>query len=122
MTPDRSRFPERVYGSGSEPDVRFSLANERTFLAWISSALALISVGVALESLAVALQPQLRLASSLVLIGLGVVCPLQAWSRWVQVEVALRHNRPLPPGRLVLVLALGVGLAALLALLGVLMK
>lgn len=29
--------------SGQEPDYRFSLANERTFLAWIRSALALMA-------------------------------------------------------------------------------
>ena len=37
MSPDRPRsgrrFPRWVYGVGTEPDARFSLANERTFLA-----------------------------------------------------------------------------------------
>ncbi|WP_157593348.1 YidH family protein, partial [Sedimentibacter sp. B4] len=46
----RPRFPRSVYARGSEPDARFSLANERTFLAWISAGLALISVGVGLDS------------------------------------------------------------------------
>lgn len=43
------RFPRRVFGQGTEPDARFTLANERTFLAWIGVSLALISVGVALS-------------------------------------------------------------------------
>lgn len=36
---------------GTEPDYRFTLANERTFLAWIRTALALIAGGVAVAQL-----------------------------------------------------------------------
>ena len=39
----------RVLGPGVEPDPRFSLANERTFLAWIRTGLALIAGGVAIR-------------------------------------------------------------------------
>ena len=49
------RFPRRVYGAGQEPDVRFSLANERTFLAWVRTSLALVAGGVALEALGLGL-------------------------------------------------------------------
>ena len=48
---DERRFPRWVYGVGTEPDARFSLANERTFLAWIRTSLALLAGGVALEAL-----------------------------------------------------------------------
>ena len=48
MTP--SRFPRRVYGVGSEPDPRFTLANERTFLAWIRTSLALLAGAAAVTS------------------------------------------------------------------------
>jgi putative membrane protein len=34
---------------GTEPDYRFTLANERTFLAWIRTALALLAGGVLLH-------------------------------------------------------------------------
>jgi putative membrane protein len=56
-----ARFPRWVCGEGSEPDPRFTLANERTFLAWIRTALALPAGGVALEALTVSLLPGLRL-------------------------------------------------------------
>ena len=35
---------------GEAPDYRFSLANERTFLAWIRTALGFLAAGVALIS------------------------------------------------------------------------
>src|SRR4051812_33113486 len=88
---DERRFPRWVYGTGSDPDARFSLANERTFLAWIRTSLALLAGGVALEALRVGFQPQLRLAASILLTVAGIArscgasrtpsapSPLRAW-------------------------------------------
>ena len=45
------RWPGWVYDDGDEPDPRFSFANERTFLAWVRTALALLAGGVALHVL-----------------------------------------------------------------------
>ncbi|MGH3240919.1 MAG: YidH family protein, partial [Spirillospora sp.] len=42
------RWTDRLLAEGSDPDPRFSLANERTFLAWIRTALALIAAGIGL--------------------------------------------------------------------------
>ena len=36
---------------GHEPDYRFTLANERTFLAWIRTSLGLMAVGLAVAQL-----------------------------------------------------------------------
>lgn len=116
----RQRFPASVYARGSEPDARFSLANERTFLAWMSTGLALLSVGVGLEAFGLSLHPGLRLAASLVLIVMGIASPLYAWWGWMRVETALRENRPLPSLSHGLVLAVGLGVAGVLILLGVL--
>jgi len=113
---DESRFPQSVYARGSEPDARFSLANERTFLAWISAGLALISVGVGLESLALNLQAGLRLAASIVLVAAGLACPVQAWFGWARAEAALRERRPLPFAPLLVVLPIALGLAGVLVL------
>lgn len=115
------RFPRSVYSRGVEPDARFTLANERTFLAWIGVGLALISVGVGLESLALNLNPGFRLAASIVLIVGGLACPVQAWFGWMKVEIALREGRPLPFPALVVVLPVILGIAAVLALLGLVM-
>lgn len=46
-----TRWPGAVYDEGEEPDPRFSLANERTFLAWLRTALALLAGGVAVRAL-----------------------------------------------------------------------
>lgn len=116
-TTDR-RFPKSVYGGGTEPDVRFSLANERTFLAWIRTSLALIASGVALEAFDIPIDSRLSLAASLVLITLGAVAPVQAWVGWMRTEGALRRAQPLPPPILSLPVGLGVTIAGLLIAIG----
>jgi putative membrane protein len=118
-SPDR-RFPRSVFRQGSEPDVRFSLANERTFLAWTRTALALIAGGVALEALALDMYAPLRLAASLVLIVTGIVLPVIAWFEWSRVERAMRLGRPLPHPPTGIVLALAVVASGVLVLLAVL--
>src|SRR6478735_11148381 len=51
-SPPDDRRPRSVYGVGTEPDARFSLANERTALAWVRTGLGLVAGGVALTSFA----------------------------------------------------------------------
>lgn len=117
-----SRFPRGVYGVGEQPDPRFSLANERTFLAWVRTGLALLAAGVALESLQLPLQPALRLAASLVLVALGLLAPVQAWRGWSRDERAMRLGEPLAAPSLALPLALGCSLAGALVLLGIVLR
>ncbi|WP_448629052.1 YidH family protein [Cellulomonas soli] len=114
----RDRFPRWVYGTGSDPDPRFSLANERTFLAWVRTGLALLAGGVALEALSVPLEPRLRTAAAVVLIVLGIVGPVLAWIGWARAERAMRQDRPLPAPAAFGVLVLGVLLVGVLVLWG----
>ena len=116
------RFPQQVYSHGSEPDPRFSLANERTFLAWMTTGLALVSVGVGLEAFGLSLHHGLRLAASTVLVLLGIVLPIHAWFGWMRVESAMRDRRPLPSLTMGLVLAVGLAIAGLLVLLALLAR
>jgi putative membrane protein len=108
------RFPRWVYDRGEEPDPRFSLANERTYLAWIRTALALIAGGVALEALGLPLHPVLRLTASIILILLGTFVPLVAWRTWGNVERAMRTDAPLPPSLVSLPVAIGASLVGAL--------
>jgi putative membrane protein len=42
----RKDYPMTAEPSSQEPDVRFSYANERTFLAWIRTSLGLVTAGL----------------------------------------------------------------------------
>jgi putative membrane protein len=117
-----ARFPRSVFGVGEEPDPRFSLANERTFLAWIRTSLALSAAGVALEALDVPVAGGLRLACAVLLVCLGVLAPVQAWWGWAATERAMRCRRPLPSPLLSPLLAVGTLVAGVLLLLGLLLR
>ncbi len=116
---DDARFPRWVYGVGDEPDARFSLANERTFLAWIRTSLALLAAGVALEALELPIEEHLRLAAALVLTGIGVLAPLLAWLGWARAERAVRRRVPLPSPTSFGLLVVGVVVAGALVLVGI---
>lgn len=118
----RYRFPGSVYGRGDEPDPRFTLANERTFLAWSRTALALIAAAVALEALGLDLQSQFRLVASLTLSLAGLVLPILAWLEWVRTERALRMARPLPGSATSVVLAVTIVVVGVLVLLAIVVR
>lgn len=83
--------------AGSDPDYRFSLANERTFLAWIRTALALLAGGVLLDQFATKLKPpHMVVALAVVLSVLAAALCAMAYVRWRANEVAMRHGRRLP--------------------------
>ena len=90
------RRPRWVYGEGQEPDARFSLANERTYLAWIRTSLALMAAGIALQAFEIGGDSVAGTLASLLLVGTSVWLPLQAWWSWARTERQLRHERPLP--------------------------
>src|SRR3954464_795374 len=80
-----------------EPDVRFSYANERTFLAWIRTALALMTAGLAITQLLPPFDvPGGRRLIGLPLIALGVVAALASYGHWRANERAMRLGRALP--------------------------
>lgn len=116
------RFPRSVYDVGAEPDARFTLANERTFLAWLTFGLGTVSLGVALESFALGLHPWFRMASSLLLIAMGTLMPVQAWLGWQRVERALRQQQPLPSMVHGLITAAGIVVAGALVALGIVLR
>ena len=98
-----------------EPDVRFSFANERTFLAWNRTALALIATGIA----ATQLLPNFHVAGGRRILGLPLVV-LGAWvaaaslRHWRANEKALRMGEPLPRSPMPFILAAGVVIVGLI--------
>lgn len=118
------RKPASVYGVGDEPDPRFSLANERTALAWMRTALALVAGGVALISVSslAGLPGWAALVGGSACAG-GALLALRAVSGWARVERALRTKQPLPAPRALSVLAVAVVALSLVTLaLGVLQE
>ena len=107
--PAQPRVPHGVFDAGSEPDPLYTLANERTYLAWLRLALTLLAAAVAVDRL---YQDHPGGASEGLALGLVVLavatCALGV-RRWWSTERALRLGRPLP--------GFGVPLLGLLAVL-----
>ncbi|MFG3523285.1 YidH family protein [Nocardia nova] len=108
---------------GPELDYRFTLAGERTFLAWIRTALGLLAGGVAVHEL---VQPfghhDIRSALAISCIVLAAVIALGALGRWRMVGTAMREGRPLPHTVMVPILAIGIAVIAVLAGIGLLLS
>lgn len=118
MDEPRESWVRRVLlGGDAEPDPRFTLANERTFLAWIRTSLTVIAAAVATEAVMVDLWSDTVRESlaALLLVG-GTAISAGAGFRWLAVERALRRGRPLPLSPLVPLLALVVLVGSLGAL------
>jgi putative membrane protein len=91
------------------PDYRFTLANERTLLAWLRTGLALVAGGVAVATYAPDLGVRwgsAAVALGLVLIGLGTA--LAGYRRWRANEDAIATGRPLPASWLMPTIAAAV--------------
>ncbi|KUG61433.1 MULTISPECIES: YidH family protein [Kocuria] len=110
---ERPRFSARVLGGGTEPDPRFTLANERTFLAWIRTSLAFLAGGIAVEAFTEDLFPEpMRTSLAVVLLLLGVLISAGAAWRWVGVERSLRRRTPLPLPLIAPLLGIGGAIAS----------
>jgi putative membrane protein len=93
----------------TELDYRFTLANERTFLAWQRTSLGLLAAAVAI----VQFVPELGVPGARHVIGaaltiLAMLCAGLGLWRWRVVERAMRRGIPLPPAHAPVYLALGL--------------
>ena len=102
---------------GSEPDARFTLANERTFLAWSRTSLALVVGGLAIAQLLppFAGVPWGRSAIATPLILLGAVISVLSYFEWKANQQALRRGKPVVRSLLPRVLTSTITVIALLA-------
>lgn len=99
-----------------DPDVRFTYANERTFLAWNRTALALIATGVA----ATQLLPRFditwgRRLLGLPLVALGALLAITSFTHWRANNRAMRRGEPLPTSPIPLILSIGIAVVAAIA-------
>lgn len=110
---ERGALAKRVLPGGKEPDARFTLANERTFLAWIRTALAFLAGGIALEAFAIdSFLPQVRTGISVLLIIIGMLISLGAAVHWRRIEMSMRLSKPLPIPLIIPILGFGGAVAA----------
>jgi len=110
------RWPRWVYRGGEEPDVRFSLANERTFLAWIRTAMALLAGGVAIDVVGLDMSAATKDWLAAVVLVLGILSAITSWFRWARSERAMRRHEPLPTPGATALLAAGVVVAGVILL------
>lgn len=103
-------FPADPRRVGSDPDYRFTLANERTFLAWIRTALALAAGGLAAATVLDDVEHADLLGVGLV--ALAFITAATSYRRWARNERAMRLNEPLPQSRLPMFMAVVVAVVA----------
>ncbi len=106
-------FPRDPTTVGDDPDYRFTLANERTFLAWVRTALAFSAGGL----LALTVLDDVRGEEFLgiALLAISFLTAATAYRRWALNERSMRLNTPLPSSRLPLLMAIGVAVVSLVA-------
>lgn len=102
---------------GEDPDYRFTLANERTYLAWVRTALSLLAGAVAV----VQLLPPFRIAGARTLLGillavLGVATTIFAYVRWEANERAMRTSRKLTYSIILPLLSASLGVVGVVIL------
>ncbi len=115
-TPDQA-IPDQEPGgeSGENPDYRFTLANERTFLAWVRTALALMAAGVAVIRFVPGLVV-IRHGLGFLLIGLGGLLASVSYRHWRRNEEAMRQGLQLPRSMIPRLVAVALVLASVVAL------
>jgi putative membrane protein len=108
----------------TEPDARFTFANERTFLAWSRTALALVVAGLAIAQLLPPFPgvPLGRHLLAVPLIVLGALISVIGYLEWGRNQRALRHGKPLPRSPLPRILAASITAMAAVAAVVVLLS
>lgn len=109
------RRPRWLYAAGTEPDPRFTLANERTLLAWIRTSIAFAAAGGGLLLARDSLGDWAPLASAATF-GVTLILAMGASIRWARTERALRLGDPLPGPALAILVVTVISIGALIAL------
>ena len=109
--------PSSSADEGTEPDPRFTFANERTFLAWSRTALALVVAGLGVVQLLPPFPgvPWGRHVLGVPLIVFGAVVAVAAYGEWVRSQRAMRLGRPLPRSVMPRLLAAVITVIAVIA-------
>jgi putative membrane protein len=110
--------PERM--DEAEPDYRFTMANERTLLAYLRTALALDAAGLAAVQFLTEIGPHwVRMVAGVLLAAAGAASSAGGYVRWRSIQAAMRRQEPLPSSQLPLFVAAVVAVASVVAAIGV---
>jgi putative membrane protein len=89
------------------------MANERTFLAWIRTALAILAGTIAIDQLTPNIAPApVRIVLCLALAIVGASLSVEAYRRWSLQERAMREDSELPHTWLLMAMTAMVAVAA----------
>ncbi len=101
-----------------EPDYRFTLANERTYLAYLRTSLACYAGGLsAVQFLDLGGDRLLAKIIGIVLVTAGIITTAGAFRRWQSNQSAMRRGARLPVTRLPLILGATIAVIGLIGLL-----
>lgn len=118
---DRGFLARTMFPEGVEPDPRFTLANERTFLAWVRTSLAFLAGAIALEAFNIpTISDEMQTIGAIGVCLVALLIAAGAAVRWVRVERAMRVDKPLPVPGIVPVLVLACLIGGVIVLIGVL--
>ena len=111
------RRPDSLGEIETEPDARFTFANERTFLAWHRTALALVVAGLAIAQFLPPFPgiPMGRRLLAVPLIVLGGVLSVASYVEWTRHQRALRRGEPMGTSMLPRILAIAITILAVVA-------
>ena len=114
MQPAEQPLPSGAGETETEPDARFTFANERTFLAWHRTALALVVAGLAIVQFLPPFPgvPFGRHLLAVPLIVLGGAVSVGSYLEWTRHQRALRRGQPLGRSMLPRILAIAITVLA----------
>src|ERR1700722_13743621 len=103
--------------SETDPDARFTFANERTFLAWTRTALAFVVAGLGIVQLLPPFPgvPWGKHVLGVPLIVIGAVIAITSYTQWVRSQQAIRRGEPLPRSVLPKILAIAITAMAIVS-------
>jgi putative membrane protein len=115
---------ESSAGKETEPDARFTFANERTFLAYSRTALALVVAGLGIVQLLPPFPgvPWGRHVIGIPLIALGAVVASAGYVEWTRNQRALRRGEPVPKTALPAILTITITCVAVVSAVVLLMS
>jgi putative membrane protein len=105
------RFDAWVRAVGDDPDPRFTLANERTFLSWVTTSLGLLGIGLAVGTIIPGEHFSINLLAILWIL-MAAILSIRALIRWFRMERAMRLGHGLPLSTSIPVVAISLALLA----------